>query len=210
MVDAAQDAGRRGGGTAVAGVRKRDPNRRQSIIDATAELLARRGYGGVSMAEIGAEVGIAASAIYWHFPSKQDLLVELFDQCLDRLRAEQVGAVERLGRTREALIEIARLQVEFVVRQRAFARVYYQEERNLRDADLVRLRGKQRAYVETWTDLLLSLRPDLDPVSAECLVHATIGAVQSSLVYNSSLPPEVLADTLTAIALQVLDSPLTR
>jgi AcrR family transcriptional regulator len=163
-------------------------------VDAAAELLARRGFAGVSMAAIGAEVGIAASAIYWHFPGKQELLVEVFDQCLDRLRAEQVGAVERLGMTREALREITRLQVEFVVRQRAFARVYYQEASSLPGSDLARLRGKQRAYVETWADLLLGLRPDLGLVGAECLVHAAIGAIQSALVYSSGLAPDALAE----------------
>jgi AcrR family transcriptional regulator len=208
VVDTSRDAQRRGRGESAAGARKRDPNRRQAIVDAAAELLAERGYSGVSMAEIGAKVGIAASAIYWHFPGKQDLLVEVFDQCLDRLRAEQAGAVERLGRTRAALEEISRLQVEFVVRQRSFARVYYQEAGGLPASDLARLRGKQRSYVDTWADLLLTLRPDLGPVGAECLVHAAIGAVQSALVYGSALPPEALAEALTSIALRVLDSPL--
>lgn len=79
------------------------------------------------MAEIGAEVEIRASAIYWHFPSEQALLVALFDGSLDRLLDEQREAVAQQGSTSAALQGIVRLQVDFVVDQRTFARVYYRE-----------------------------------------------------------------------------------
>jgi AcrR family transcriptional regulator len=184
--------------------RRRDPNRKQSILDAAAVLVSRRGYAGVSMAEIGAEVGIAASAIYWHFPSKQDLLVALFDQCLDRLRSEQDAALERLGPTWEALTEIARLQIAFAVRERDFARVYYGEADNLPEADRRSLRAKQRAYVAAWAGLLRTLRPELDVSRAESIVHATIGAVQSCLVHRSPLPRAEVEALLLSIALAVL------
>jgi AcrR family transcriptional regulator len=188
--------------------RRRDPNRKQAILDAAAVLVSRRGYAGVSMAEIGAEVGIAASAIYWHFPGKQDLLVALFDQCLDRLRSEQDASLERLGPTWEALTEVARLQIAFAVRERDFARVYYGEADNLPEADRRRLRAKQRAYVDAWAGLLRRLRPELDEHRAESIVHATIGAIQSCLVHRSPLSRAAVEALLLSIAVEVLGVPV--
>lgn len=165
---------------------RRDPHRREAILDAAARLVSERGYAAVSMADIGREAGITASAIYWHFPGKVQLLVELFDACLDRLLAEQGDALERLDRTPDALREITRLQVRFVVDERAFARVYYQEARLLPPEELARLRGKQRQYVDAWSGLLAELRPELPTSEAEDLVHAAIGAIQSGLVHRSA------------------------
>lgn len=111
--------------------RKRDPHRKRSILDAAAPLLSQRGYAGVTMADIGREVDIAASAIYWHYPGKQHLLVALFDDCLDRLLREQEETVTELGRTRIAARRITELQVKFVINEHSFAKVYYQEAHHL-------------------------------------------------------------------------------
>jgi AcrR family transcriptional regulator len=184
--------------------RRRDPNRKEAILAAAAGLIAKSGYAGVSMADIGAEVGIAASAIYWHFPGKQELLVQLFDLCLDRLLAEQVAAIHSLGEGVGALQETVRLQVEFVVEEREFARVYYAEMRNLPDADIRRLRRKQRTYVDNWARLLRSTRPELNEAAADALVHVTIGAVQASLVAHLALGKPELKALLTEAAFRVL------
>lgn len=139
------------------------------------------------MADIGAEVGIAASAIYWHYPGKQHLLVALFDDCLDRLLSEQSAAVADLGRTRSAVMTVTEQQVDFVLNEHSFAKVYYQEAHHLPPDEQVRLRRKQRDYVEAWTELLHGSRPDLAGEVASDLVHATIGAIQSALVHRSQL-----------------------
>lgn len=68
--------------------------RRSAIIAATAELVARHGYAGVSMRDIGKAVGMTAGSLYHHFPSKEELFIELharavarFDQALDEALA---------------------------------------------------------------------------------------------------------------------------
>ena len=185
------------------GRRRRDPNRKHAILTAAAGLISQRGYAGVSMADIGAEVGIAASAIYWHFQNKQELLVQLFDQSLDSLLADQTSAIEERGGGADALRETVRLQVEFVVEEREFARVYYAEMRNLAPADVRRLRTKQRKYVERWAALLKEARPELDDPTAEALVHAAIGAIQASLVARMRLSKPQLKAMLTTVALRV-------
>src|SRR5699024_6463224 len=55
--------------------RKRDPHRKRAILSSAARLVADRGYAGVTMADIGTDIGITASALYWHYSSKQTLLV---------------------------------------------------------------------------------------------------------------------------------------
>jgi AcrR family transcriptional regulator len=180
------------------------PDRKREILNAAARLISERGYVGVSMANIGAEVGIAASAIYWHFENKQALLVQLFDQSLQSLLADQERAIQTASDAIDALREIVRLQVEFVVDEREFARVYYAEMHNLAEADARRLRRKQRTYVQRCTVLLRETRPELADEAAEALVHAAIGAVQASLVARIKLPKQESKDLLAGAAVRVL------
>ena len=45
------------------------------ILDATTRRLRTGGYSAVSVAAIAREIGIAHNAIYWYFPSKDDLVI---------------------------------------------------------------------------------------------------------------------------------------
>jgi AcrR family transcriptional regulator len=184
--------------------RIRDPERKDRILAAAADLVARNGYHAVSMAEIGAAAGITGSGIYRHFESKSALLVAVFDRVIDRLLADEakiVGDVSDLG---EALRRLLAGQVEFVVADREVAQVYHREINNLPEEDRRRLRRKQRRYVEEWVYLLNELRPELADTDARVIVHAAIGAIQSTLFHNSGLAGERLRGLLTEAAWAVL------
>ena len=61
--------------------RAREP--REQILDAALRLLAARGYEGVTLRQIGAEVGLHNSSLFHHFRSKGDLVTEIFHRVLD-------------------------------------------------------------------------------------------------------------------------------
>lgn len=53
------------------------------ILDVAEELFAEKGYHETSMDEIAARAGVAKGTLYQHFPSKQDLVVALFERELE-------------------------------------------------------------------------------------------------------------------------------
>ena len=171
-------------------VRTRDPERRNRILTAAAELVARNGFHAVSMADIGAAAGITGSGVYRHFERKSAVLVALFDQCIDDLLHEEQQIITSVSDLREALDQLIAGQVEFVVADRELARVYYSEINNLPDQDRRRLRRKQRIYLEEWVHLVSELRTGLSDADARTLVHAMIGAIQSPLFHNAGLNGE--------------------
>jgi AcrR family transcriptional regulator len=185
--------------------RTRDPARKQRILTAAADLVARNGFSSVSMEDIGGAVGITASAIYRHYESKNAVLVAMFDQVIDRLLSEgqqlaASGQADPLG----ALGQLIGGQIDFVVNDRDVAQVYFREIANLPEADRRSLRRKQRLYLEEWVHLLTELRPGLDDPAARALVHCAIGVIQSALQYSAELPDERLRDLLRRSALAVL------
>jgi AcrR family transcriptional regulator len=191
--------------TEPAGTRTRDPARKEKILAAAAELIARDGYHAVSLADIGREAGIVGSGVYRHFDSKIAILVALFDGVIDDLLTDEQRIVDSEGDLARALDLLVDGQVEFVVGNREIAQVYHHEIANLPQEDRRRLRRKQRLYVEDWVHVVRELRPDLDDVTARTLVHAAISAIQSTLFHNAGLSDEQLRLVLAASARAVLD-----
>src|SRR4051812_25500036 len=52
---------------------------RQRILDAALDLFVERGFDKASLREVADRVGVTKAALYYYFPSKEDLLVALLE-----------------------------------------------------------------------------------------------------------------------------------
>lgn len=57
---------------------------KEKILNISLRLFSEKGYDGVSMREIAAEVGIKGASIYSHFAGKQDILEAIFTEMTKR------------------------------------------------------------------------------------------------------------------------------
>ena len=55
-------------------------NTKEKIFDVSLDLFSKKGYDSVSLREIAEEVGIQKSSIYSHYPSKEAILMDIFNQ----------------------------------------------------------------------------------------------------------------------------------
>lgn len=184
----------------VAERRRRDPERAERILAAAARLAAGRGFGSVGMAEIGAEAGIVGSGIYRHFASKEAILVALLDRGMARLERGAADALDRARSDREALSALVRDHIAVAVEHRAELAVYHREAHALPEDERRALRRRQRHHVEEWVHVLSPLRPDLADGELRLLVHACVGAIQSTLFFRSGLDPHRLVELLVTVA----------
>jgi AcrR family transcriptional regulator len=65
---------------------------REQILEASAQIIRQKGYSAASMQDIASAVNLQKASLYYHFSSKQEILVALLDQALDML-IERVSAV---------------------------------------------------------------------------------------------------------------------
>jgi AcrR family transcriptional regulator len=56
-----------------------DKETRQAIIMAAIQLLGQKGFANVSMNDIVNVSGISKGGVYWHFKSKDEILIAIFD-----------------------------------------------------------------------------------------------------------------------------------
>lgn len=187
-------------------VRTRDPGRRNRILAAAADLVARKGFHAVSIAEIGAAAGITGSGVYRHFDCKSAVLVALFDQIIDDLLRDEQEIIASGADLKSALDRLIDGQIEFVVGDRKLAQIYYNEINNLPAEDRRRLRRKQRLYLEEWVHLVSELRGDLSDSDSRTIVHAVIGAIQSPLFHNTGMDEDRQRRLLNMSAWAILRS----
>jgi len=179
---------------------------REQLLSATADLVAARGFAAVGIADIGAAAGVSGAAIYRHFTSKQDLLIALLDRVVEGLRDGARRAVADAESPDDALAAIIAAHVDFALRDRSIIAVYDQEAHTLPDDDRRRIRRTQRAYAETWVDVLRARTPGLAPDVARAAVHAAFGLVNSVSDYRTELADEDLRELLVNMTAAALES----
>jgi TetR/AcrR family transcriptional regulator, fatty acid metabolism regulator protein len=64
---------------------KQRQERETLILKAAEDVLMEKGYHETSIDEIAARVGIAKGTVYLHFPSKEDLVVAIFERDMQQL-----------------------------------------------------------------------------------------------------------------------------
>lgn len=190
----------------VEGTRTRDPDRRERILRAAAELFAEGGFHAVSMADIGGAAGIVGSGVYRHFESKAAVLLALLDDGMARLLENEAAALVSEMPDAEVLEELVRDQVRFAVDEAFLVRLWLQEVQSLPETDQRRLRRMQRHYIEGWAHTLRALRPELTDSDARTRVHIAIGAIQSAATWNVGMPRPELVALLTTCAWRCLDA----
>lgn len=86
-------------------------DRRQALIEAAFQCIAAKGFEGLRVRAVAAEVGIDHSTVHHHFPTKRDLIAAVVDYATGRLRLPDASLREHL----ELLGRMMREQPELFV-----------------------------------------------------------------------------------------------
>ena len=65
-------------------------NTKEKIFDVSLDLFSKKGYDSVSLREIAEEVGIKKSSIYSHYPSKEAILISIFEYFTDLFEYDEL------------------------------------------------------------------------------------------------------------------------
>lgn len=106
---------RSAGGAAPGGRKLRVHNRHDSLLSAAARVFCEKGYAQATMRDIAAETGMNAGSIYYHFPSKAELLLAVYGRGVTLVN-DAVEAACRTGRGPWSVLEaVARAHLEMML-----------------------------------------------------------------------------------------------
>lgn len=183
----------------------RRPRRSQEAIESAAlACFSERGFGGVSIDEIGSRAGVSGPAVYQYFSSKGALLAAVLEPGVAHTRRLAEAAVRESSDPQAALGALVRSYVEVGISASDRFDLYFREEHNLPDDARVRLRRESRRFVDTWVSVLTDLRPDLNNNECRVVVRAVVGLVTTAIRESARVPAERRAALIEAMTLAAL------
>lgn len=164
------------------------PDARRRILDIAARLFREQGYAAVSLRVIAAEAGMKAGSLYYHFASKEDLVVEILDEGIRTVQAGVEAALAELdGRDPRAVLRGAiSAHLGSLLRQSDYTsanvRIFGQVPEAVRERSM----AARRDYETLWDGLLARLHGEVsggDPAKGKLRFARLmiLGALNASL-----------------------------
>jgi len=169
--------------------------RRRELAEVAAAHFHRLGFHGVALADVAAEVGITAPAVYRHFRNKNALLAGAIATGLDHVEA----ALSRADSLDGALEHLA----EAALRRRDVWVLLQREVRHLDDRDRDEASARFRRLVREFTAHVAAARPDLDDGRVRVLATGAFAVLASPSTQPLDLPHEAYRDALLRAATAV-------
>lgn len=170
--------------------------RRERLLERAAVLFAEHGYAAVSMDDVGAREGLAASSLYRHFESKEQMLAAILNRGDEWLRYDMHRALRHAHNPTEGLSLLLASYVEFVFEHNSYVTLLLSESRHLSEQAREQNKQSQRDYIGEWVALARACEPDLQEAEARLRV-AIVLSVANDLARTKSMRmlPEALETT---------------
>ena len=174
--------------------------RRHEIFHSSVALILKQGFAGTSMQEIADAAGVGKSTLYDYFPTKDHVLLFVFEEELDVFQAQAAGLAAQAIPVQEKLIQILEAHLEYLLNNKNFFIELSTQVMQLGQAGQQRIMKKRYAY----QDLLRAVFEQgvregvFRPVNTRLATRALIEAMEV-LVYTTrptGTPREMLADVL--------------
>lgn len=189
--------------------RGRGREARDEILSAALGVFARRGYAEATMDAIAAEAGYSKGALYWHFPGKEELLLTLLVERIDKPMQERFAVLASAPPERDMAVEATQAFGQQLDQEREallLEREYWSLA--IRDPEL------RARYAERQTELRRELAAALGararhlgtsdlPMAAEDVARVVMtiisGLAVDELIEPGSIRPELLGEALAVV-----------
>jgi TetR/AcrR family transcriptional regulator, cholesterol catabolism regulator len=152
---------------------------RERILDAAAHVLSRKGYAGTRLSDVADQAEIQAPAIYYYFPSRDDLIEEVMWSGIAHMREHMTKVLVALPPGTDALERIdaaVEAHLRYCLEISDYTTASIRNAGQVPESIAVRYEAEASQYGDMWRKLLQDagnaglLRPDLEPFAARMMV----------------------------------------
>lgn len=185
---------------------------KSELIKQSISLFVEKGYSATSIQDIVDTVGVTKGSFYYHFKSKEALLMHIQSFYIDDLVKRQKGIIETGRSAREKLVKVVELLINDIEKQGAAGRVYYREIRHLTPENAVVIREKRAQFRDNIENIVQEgiengeFRAHLQP---KIMTFAILGMTNWSYQWfnpSGQLSVQELADMYTDFILNGMNS----
>jgi AcrR family transcriptional regulator len=180
-----------------------------TILEATARVLKKQGFDGLSTNAVAAQAGVSIGSLYQYFPNKEALVAKLIDRHMEDMNAAIFAELTRVAVM--PIAQAARAVVELTIRAHSVDIDLHRvlTEQVPRIGKLARLRELDEICHRMVAGLLAARKGELaiaDPDLAAFILVSTIEAVihRAALLYPARLRDPRLVDETTLVVTRYL------
>ncbi len=175
--------------------------RRHEIFEAAVKLFLEKGFNETSMREIAESVGVGKSTLYDYFPTKDEILLSVVEEELQRLTETARAIAAQNTPIPEKLRQIIFAYLEYLATNEDFYMKLSLEVQRLTQISQARIQLKRHAYQDVLCDLIEA------GIREGCF--RPIDSLLAARVILSALSPTVYATRKTSNQAQMMEDALT-
>jgi AcrR family transcriptional regulator len=174
--------------------------RRHEIYHSAVALILKQGFADTSMQEIADAAGVGKSTLYDYFPTKDHVLLFVFEEELETLQEQAEGIAGQNLPAYEKLTKILEAQLDFLINNKNFFAEISMQAMQMGLAGQERIMKRRYAYQDLVRGILeQGIRENaFRPVNTR-LATRTLLQIMEVLVYTTrptGTPREMLVDAL--------------
>lgn len=181
----------------------RKEDTRAQILRVSAGMFAARGYHGTGLTELLDAADVARGGFYYHFKSKEAVLLQIIVATIERILASSLSLVRREVDAVTKLRLLCDDLSSAIIENEAGFIVFMREYSALSQQSKERVLALRRQYVERWDGVLQEgAREGMFVIRKTPYVEGILGMWIYSFTWNRGVvPPEVIAVDLAEFVL---------
>ncbi|HEX4218228.1 MAG TPA: helix-turn-helix domain-containing protein [Acidimicrobiales bacterium] len=179
---------------------------RERILDVALDLFIQKGYDKTSLREIAEPLGFSKAALYYHFASKEDILMALHM----RLHDFGIDALTQMASQEPTVALWAQLLEQFVDQMLANRKIFLLHERNQAAFELLHRKDHDAQHEDLQERFRRVLADDRLSVRDRVRLSASFGAIMAAVFMAGdafeTTPSEELGEILRGVVRDLLGS----
>jgi AcrR family transcriptional regulator len=190
--------------------RRPSRQRHEQILSTAARLFAERGFSGVGIDDIGAELGVSGPALYRHIIGKDAVLAEIVVSLVDEVAAVSRAALAAaVPEPPDPLLRLLAAAVDLCLCRQAEVTVTLRSVWHIQSELRVEVRRHWAEVVGLWAGPLMDAHHGLDPEDQGLYLRASAGLVIANARVPSPIPRARLVELGTVMISAMLATELT-
>ena len=180
-----------------------------AILAATARVLVRHGFDGLTTNSLATAAGVSIGSLYQYFPNKEALVAALIERHIEEMNAAIVAELQRVAK--QPIAQAARSVIELTIRAHAIEPELHRvlTEQVPRVGRLAKLRELDEIGSRVVTGLLVARKDELAIDDPELAAFVLVSAIESivhraALLYPHKLRDPRLVDEATRLVTRYL------
>jgi AcrR family transcriptional regulator len=169
-----------------------EPGARSRILDAAAEAFMATGFATATIDDIAREVGATKGLVYYHFRSKFDIFLAVYEEAMGRVRERIELHVHGEGTGRDRLVAMSVAHVVNLMEDLAYHHVVHQA---VRGQVATALKARQRDALQALNQLRSDYEQLFRRVVEAGIADGSLRAVDASLATRTLLSNLNAVDT---------------